>query len=754
MSTFHIHICGQVQGVGFRPHVYRLAQQFNLAGSVSNATDGVHIEVNGVEAVVRKFLSEIIGQAPPHARIESHKLTAVDSRVFTEFKIADSQRAGNNKIRLTPDFSICSNCNEELTDINNRRHGYGFITCTQCGPRYSIQRETPYDRHKTTMASFSMCDACLKEYNDPSDPRFYSQTNSCTACGIKLSLFDKNSNELSTDSPIEFITKALKEGKIVAAKGIGGYLLLCDASNDSVIKTLRQRKSRPKKPLAVMYPNMVVLKVDLIPSSEEERLLQTPESPIVLIECDRAASTAIAKQQIAPGLNKIGVMMPYAPLLKLIADDFGRPLIATSGNISGAPITYNDEDALSLLSDFADLIVTHNRVIIVPQDDSVVQVVKEKSILLRRSRGYAPSYFGPMPGGIKDGVIAMGSDLKGSIGMSHEGQWHVSQFLGNQESYEAQLAYDKVLQHLLHLTGVKPTYILVDQHPGYYTTQKGKSWADEMKMPVFPIQHHEAHFAAVLQENNLIESDDPVLGVIWDGTGHGSDGNSWGGEFFEYSNYKISRTCHLDYVPLLAGDKMAREPRLSAMAFCARHKEAGNLLQNKFSNDEYTLYTKMLNHPESSTCSMGRMFDAVASLLGLCDVSTYEGEAALYLQNLAETNKDELNDGYQVLLHNNSISTASIMAGIVSDILRGHSKSGIAMKFHLTLVGMIKLIATSKKYNEIAFSGGVFQNKLLIDLIVEGLGDFKLYFHKELPPNDENISFGQLAHFHLQQTIL
>ena len=747
MNTYHIHIGGQVQGVGFRPFVYRLALQLNLKGFVLNADDGVHIEINGEEPVIKNFLNQILEHHPLQAKIERHTLSLIKQQSFNEFKIIGSAQSGNNNLRITPDFSICSDCSAEMSDKDNRRYGYAFTTCTQCGPRYSVQTDSPYDRHTTSMVKFIMCEACLKEYNSPSDIRFYAQTNSCAACGIQLSVYVAG-KQIKSDTPIQFITGSLRQGQIVAVKGVGGYLLMADANNAAAIRLLRERKHRPSKPFALMYPSREILECDANISNTEWGLMSRASSPIVLVETKK--NSQIQMGLIAPGLNKIGVMLPYAPLFKLISDDFGKPLVATSGNVSGAPIIYKDEDALSSLNAFADVIVNHNREIVIPQDDSVVQVVNEKSFLLRRSRGFAPSYFGPTPNVVFDGVIAMGADIKSSIGISNHGQWYVSQFLGNQESYESQIAYDKVFQHLIHLTGTKPACILADQHPGYYTTQKGNDLAKEAGLPIVSIQHHEAHFAAVLQENNLIDANEPILGVIWDGTGFGSDGNSWGGEFFEYDQYTISRVSHLGYVPVLLGDKMAREPRLSAMAFSGQ-REVHNFVRDKFSPKEFELYSKMLNKPELFTSSMGRLFDAVASLLGLCDVSTYEGEAALYLQNLAATAKTEINEGYPIQRDDDSILTAPIMDGIIKDMVRGDAKNQIALKFHLTLVSMIQTVACKKNYKKIAFSGGVFQNGLLLELIVQGLSDFKLYFHQELSPNDENISFGQLAHFHLHQ---
>ncbi len=771
MTTYHIHITGRVQGVGFRPFIYRLAQRFQLNGWVKNAEDGVHIEITTDETTTHNFLTHIIEEKPPQAIIEHSTLKIAPPQYFEHFHILESDPLGFKKIKITPDFSICPNCKTELFDSNNQRFHYAFITCTNCGPRYSIQTQTPFDRHTTTMKAFTICENCKTEYNTPSDVRFYSQTNSCANCGIKLRIFGKNKTLILVENPINHIVQAIQQGQIVAVKGIGGYLLLCDATNEKTIQELRQRKNRPRKPFAVLYSDLAALKKDVHLSNNEEKLLLSEKSPIVLVKIKEKRASDIVVKSIAPNLRKIGVMLPYAPLLCLITDGISRynqeevskPLIATSGNISGSPIIYEDDEAINVLLNFADLIVTHNRQIVVPQDDSVVQLAGQKMVLLRRSRGYAPTYFGALPKNTMGGIVAMGADLKATFGISHHQQWVISQYLGNQETYEAQESYETVAQHLMQLTGVKPHLILVDQHPLYHTTQKGLDWAKRDNLKVVYIPHHEAHFAAVLQENDLIESETSVLGVIWDGTGYGSDGNSWGGEFFTYHNATIQRIFHLNYMPLIVGDKMAREPRISALAFCHKQLDVVDLfLSKKFSKNEYAVYTKMLNQPKLLTSSMGRLFDAVACLLGLIDKASYEGEAALYLQYLAENtygtsryNREGARNAipYAVVFNENTIDTDFIIKNILHDIQKSITTSKIALKFHLTLVQMIKSVAEKTNCRKIAFSGGVFQNSLLVQLIAHDLKDYDLYFHKELSPNDENIAFGQLAHYHIQQRL-
>ncbi len=752
MTTYHIHISGQVQGVGFRPWVYRLANQLELKGWVNNSTDGVHIEVNADKKLVTEFVHQVINGAPLQAKIEKHTLEKVDARTFNDFTIIESLTQGNKEIRLSPDFAMCTSCEAELLDDTNRRNLYPFITCTECGPRYSIQTHTPFDRSATSMQSFVMCKTCLDEYNNPSDSRFYAQTNSCKQCGVKISIHDSSGKIIETKSQLQTIIDAIMHGKTVAVKGIGGFILMCDATNEAAIQLLRQRKARPSKPLALLYSDIASLQQDVNIEEDEINLLTSEAAPIVLVELKQNPLNKIKTSIIAPNLNKLGVMIPNAPLFKLIAKEFGKPLIATSGNLSGAPITYKNNEAIQQLAAFADLIITNDREIVMPQDDSVAQMINGRLNLVRRSRGYAPSYFGSTPEDQIDGVIAMGADLKASIAISQSNQWYVSQFLGNQEQFESQEAYHKVLHRLIHLSGVKPSCILVDKHPMYFTCEFGNTWSGELNIPLVTIQHHEAHFAAVLQENDLMNSTSRVLGVVWDGTGYGTDGNSWGGEFFEYNLDTIHRVNHLGYVPILVGDKMAKQPRISAFAFCHTQLAfAGDLLKQKFLKKEYELYAKMVGQSQQFTSSIGRLFDAVASLLGLCNKSSYEGEAAMYLQHLATTVTTSIGDSYLIKIEGESISTHLMIQEILKEIKEGVPKNKIAWRFHLTLVEMIRTIAQKSGYKQIAFSGGVFQNSLLIELIEKRLTNFNLYFHKELPSNDENISFGQLAHYHMTQ---
>lgn len=777
LNTYHIKIEGLVQGVGFRPFVYKLAKHFKLFGWVNNTTDGVHVRFNADEKTALRFYDNLIKNPPALSRIISHSISLTEPESFSSFEIAESKSGNNAKLMLTPDFATCSNCKRELNDTNNRRYQYPFITCTQCGPRYSIITSLPYDRPHTTMHSFAMCDFCKSEYDNPADRRHYSQTNSCSECAVVMEMYDASGNKLFSDNDtiVNKVYNKLCDGKIIAVKGIGGYLLLTDAANAQSIKTLRERKHRPSKPFAVMFPSIELLKKVAELETVEEKLLQGVAAPIVLVNLKEDAKDYVSKDEIAPGLSRLGVMLPYTPLFELILQKFGKPVIATSANISDAPIIYKDDDALKLLSSVADFIVTNNREIVIPQDDSVIQFTKlsKQKIIIRRSRGMAPSYFN-YDCKTRETILATGALLKSSFTYVNKGNTFISQYLGSTESYEAQETYTKTVQHFFNLFNTKPKVILTDKHPQYFSNLFAKKVGEELKINVKKIQHHKAHFAAVLAENNLIKSKknqqvifserEPILGVIWDGTGLGDDGNIWGGEFFKYENNGMIRCYHFDYFPFILGDKMAREPRISALAICYNIKIKNDLLKNKFTEIEWKIYQKMIQSfsiplPPSGVrgllqcSSVGRIFDAVASILNLCDKQSYEGEAAMLLQEQAsfyfEKNGWEIKQSYFGKNFDcKNIPTHLLMQGIRNDVQKKESIQFIAAKFHYSLVHAVDNTATDAGTNKIAFSGGVFLNSVLVDLLQYHLSKkYQLYFHKDLSPNDENISFGQMVYY-------
>jgi len=756
METYHIHINGIVQGVGFRPMVYHLAKQMNLKGYVKNDSDGVNIFFNASHKQADAFFKKIKQTAPEKSKIISAKLFKITDQVFTGFTIrVEDNNTCEKQVLLSPDLALCPDCRAELYNTNNRRYRYPFITCTQCGPRYSVINGLPYERHATAMQTFTMCKTCYNEYQHVEDRRFFSQTNSCTDCGIKLSLYKDASTIISnnTETVLLQIKNYLEQGRILAVKGIGGYLLLCDANNAHAVRVLRSRKYRPSKPFAILYPNVDTIQNSFELNEQEINLLESAAAPIVLLVPKRAAFYQLAVKEIAPGLKRLGVMIPYNPLLDLIATDFGKPLIATSANISGSPIIYKDDDALNYLFEIADYVITHDREIVIPQDDSVVQVSKysHHPIILRRSRGYAPSFLAYQPK-TKECVLATGAFLKSSFTLVVNGNVFVSQFLGSGESFESQLMYRHTLEHWLKMYAAKPDVIITDLHPGYFSHQYALELAGKFGVELKQVQHHEAHFAAVLAENELLHINEPVLGVIWDGTGLGADRNLWGGEFFSYANNQMERINHFDYFPTVAGEKTAREPRIAALCAISEAGHQPSILKEKFTHTEWNNYQTLIRDAKLFTSSVGRIFDAVASVLGICDKQSYEGEAAMYLQRAAAVyvieNGFVMNSTYiNEWKPGSPVPTTVLIRNVFMDIKTGKAVDYVAAKFHYSMVCLIGSMAAHLGIKQICFSGGVFQNALLVDWIkIKYEGKYQMYFHINLSPNDENISFGQMVY--------
>ncbi len=744
--TFHIHIGGLVQGVGFRPHIYRAAQGMGINGWVNNTYDGVHIVINADQEKAEKFYREIISRPPVNAVIAKTSMQEIPSQEFHDFRIVHSDHHHQPNMMVAPDFGICPECRSELYQPKNARYQYPFITCTHCGPRYSIIRQLPYDREHTTMDPYTMCWRCKEEYHDPMNRRYYSQTNSCVQCGIPMSVHNAEGDCICNDYEciLTMVNESLHDGKIVAVKGIGGYLLMADAANRMTIATLRERKHRPGKPFAVIYPNVQAAEKDVSINTAEKEQLLGPAAPIVLCRLHEQTHYTICHDLIAPGLRKIGIMFPYTPLLELIACRFNKPLIATSGNISGSPILYHDEDALEQLTGIADLFLAYEREIVVPQDDSVMQYSPAhlQPIRIRRSRGFAPNYY-PHPFTLAGSWLAAGAELKSSFALLDGEQCYVSQFLGNQEYFEGQIAYKETLHHLSGLLKFSPDFIISDSHPGYFVSEEARQMALEKKIPCIEVQHHKAHFAAVLAENKLMDTEDPVLGIIWDGTGYGEDRQIWGSECFLYANRKMERVSHLEYFPSWLGDKMSREPRISAVAIT----EYPDIHKDKFTEMEWQYYRKLLrNKPEIMTSSMGRFLDGIASILGICHHNTYEGEATMKLEAVALKYADQPSTFYNVRITASEdenekenlplkIRWKPMITEILEDLKNQEDTGLIAYKVHCTLAMIVRTLAETLQVGHIAFSGGVFQNALLTDLVIRELGnDYQLYFHQQLIP--------------------
>ncbi len=755
-NTWHIHIQGQVQGVGFRPFIYQLAQKFKLNGWVNNSGDGVHIGLNADEVVAIDFYDELISNSPKLSHITSHSITEISEVDYKDFKIIKSSSDEKPLLLISPDFAMCIDCRLDISDKTNRRYNYAFTTCTQCGPRHSLIKQLPYDRENTAMETFEMCSQCSEEYNDPKNRRHFSQTNSCADCGVTMKLFDDKQTVVEEDQS-KIITKICglwNVGKIVAIKGIGGYLLTCDASNEKTIKELRLRKHRPAKPFALMFPGINYLLTEVEINEQEKKELETVTAPIVLLQVKDNANTKIALPEIAPRLSKIGVMLPYTALYELLLQQFTKPIVATSGNLSNAPIIYEDDVALHELSMIADFILVNDREIITPQDDSVVQYSPyyKKRIILRRARGFAAFYLDKQLSLSDKTILATGAMMKSSFTLLHEQNIHVSQYLGDTSNYDAQKNFENNLDHYLKLFKTKPEIVIADKHPGYFTTQSAQKLSGDWNIPFIKVQHHEAHFASVLGEHNLTGEKEPILGVIWDGTGFGNDGQICGGEFFTYHQHTFLRTGHFEYFNHILGDKMASEPRLSAFSICSEMEAAAGILQPKFSPAEWNNYKQLIKKNELKTSSIGRLFDAVASMLGLIDKASFEGEAAMLLEEEACHYFKKKLDIPECWLEENStkniLSAHNLLARIINMINKGIATSEIAAWFHVQLVLSIRKTAVKNSCHKICCSGGVFQNALLVDLVLKIMGEkYELYYNKDFSPNDENISFGQLIWF-------
>lgn len=757
--TYHIHIKGLVQGVGFRPFVCRIAASLNIKGWVSNTNDGVHIEITSEEDAVKKFYHQLIGHAPANAVITSHTITEINTIEFNDFTISGSSSENEPDLLLTPDIAVCAECKKEINDPANKRYGYAFTTCLNCGPRYSVIRSLPYDRENTTMAAMPMCDSCSTEYNDIRNRRHYSQTNSCEDCAIHMHLYQSKEKlvDCKESEIITIVSREITNGKILAVKGMGGYLLICDATDEKAIFTLRERKLRPAKPFALMYRSVELAEADVHLYQCEITALQSKAAPIVLCRKKTGSGNEICTDIIAPGLDKIGVMLPSTPLLSVLADTVKKPVIATSANISGSPIIYKDEDALEYLFDVADMILTYDREIVAPQDDSVIQFSEiGQKIILRRSRGLAPNYF-PVPFEYitNETVLAAGGELKSAFALLNKNNLYISQYLGDQGILESQESYAQTLQHFTQLLQCQPKKILVDLHPAYAVAQFGKTYAAEKNTgTVIEVQHHMAHFGAVLAENNLLNIDEPVLGYIWDGTGYGADKQIWGGEIFIYQHQEVNRIGHLKYFPQLVGDKMSKEPRLSALSMLKDFPAHQMMIQKYFSQTEWAYYQKIIQQEQLlMTSSMGRFIDGLACILGIRMYNAYEGEAAMQMEALAR-NCRKTNEYYLLPLLDGELYWDFFLQEFIEDIQQGKEIACISRKVFQSLAKAIAEVSGQYGIDKLAFSGGVFQNALLVDLVIEQMAVHKqLYFHQQLSPNDECIGFGQLACYQMEQQV-
>ena len=729
MKSFRIVIEGTVQGVGFRPFIYGLAKRYNLKGTVSNSSSGVEIFINSLKEVLNSFLLDIEENHPPLSKIESIKIDEVKYREFKDFQIIETRRDGDIFANIPPDISICSKCEKELFDPKNRRYLYPFITCTNCGVRYSIIYDLPYDRANTSMKIFKMCKACEAEYKNPLDRRYHAEPIGCWDCGANLTLLNRD-KELNIDRG-EVIKKSielLKEGNILAIKGVGGYHLICDATNQEAIKKLRDRKRRPTKPFAVMVQNIKMAKELAFIDKIEEELLTSKERPIVLLK------SKIKDEFIAPNISKIGLFLPYTPLHLLILNELKRPIIATSANITDEPIATNREE-IKRVSSIYDYLLDHNREIVNGCDDSVVMVVKGQIIFIRRARGYTPISI-TLPFRLDKKVLSVGANQKNTVAIGFENRVILSPHIGDLKGIESIEYFRENIKNLERIYRFKPEVVICDRHPNYESTKYAKSLNIEKK----EIQHHYAHILAVMVEKNITKK---VLGVAFDGTGYGADGNLWGGEFLicDYKNY--NRVAHFKYFKLLGGEKAIREPRRVALSllFDIFGEETLNLdnptiraFRETELKTQYLIWKKGLNSPLTS--SAGRLFDAVSSLSGVCQIMSFEGESGMRMEEFYNI---DIRDYYPFIIEKSGEINIYPM---VQEILKEKSREVIISKFFNTLVEIIFTIY--KRYNlPIILSGGVFQNRVLLELILEKIPN--VIVPNKVPPNDGSIALGQVA---------
>ncbi len=747
--------------MGFRPFVLDSARTRRLKGRVKNSGKGLEILITADEKDARSYFDYLFEHAPAHSLITKRSIRKVASQQYEDFQIEESTTEKKAGALLPPDIALCDRCRDEMREQKNRRHNYAFTTCLNCGPRYSIIRKLPYDRPHTTMADLNMCQHCKAEYVEPGDIRQHSQTNSCPECSIPMLLYNSKKKIMERDPEriLRICTQSLKEGRIWAVKGVGGYLLLADATCNKSIETLRIRKKRPSKPFAVMYPNLKTVKKDAWIGLHEENTLKGADAPVLLALRKDEPASGLCCADVAPGLQTIGILLPYSPLFELILSGVSRPLVATSANLSGSPIIYDDQLALDHLGSIADYILTFDREIVTPQDDSVVQLSQNGDrIILRRSRGLSPNY-NPHPfRNLKKRVLAVGADLKGAFAISDREKLIVSQYLGDQESYDSQLAFQHTLEHIQSLYSFKPEVVLADKHPAYHSRALAEKTAGRENLKLFSVQHHKAHFAAILAENGLLMQDREVLGYIWDGTGYGDDGQVWGGEIFSKDKAGFSRKLHLDYFPVLAGDKMSLEPRLSAFSLFGQFPEAEPILRSLFSEKEWDFYRKLLAAPTHlKTSSMGRFIDAIAAILRISSFNSYEAESAIKLENSIRPgtsscpgNYKERPDAgdYTFEICDDIINWKPVLSDILEDIGKKKSAETILKNLFRSLGKLVFQISRQADVKDLAFSGGVFQNVILVNtLINQKPDDIRLWFHKNLSPNDENIPFGQIAYY-------
>ncbi len=747
-----LYITGVVQGVGFRPFIYQLADRYHLNGSICNTEAGVKIEVEGHEQAIESFTAALHDELPPLARIDTLSSEDAPSVGHTTFQILQSETGSLTSALVSPDIAVCKNCLQEMYDPTNRRYAYPFINCTECGPRYSIIETLPYDRPNTSMHFFTMCEACKKEYLDPHDRRFHAQPISCPNCGPTLRLLGTNSAVLEEgNATIKAAAEAIKKGAIVAVKGVGGFHLVCDATNNDAVEAIRRRKQRPSKPFALMFADMKSLKTSAETSLREAELILSKEKPIVIVPKSKESSISAL---VAPCIDHIGVFLPYTPLHHLLLREVNVPLVATSANYSDEPIIQNSLELLEKLGSVVDLVLDHDRDIHNANDDSVVQIAGNKKVTLRMSRGYAPKSI-KLPFKSRKKILAVGGNQKNSMALVFDDTLILSPYIGDLNSLEAFEYFERTLDSFKRFYDFEPDLIVYDKHPEYMTTKWAKQFiANNSKIEGIELQHHYAHLLAVMGEHQI---NGKVLGFAFDGTGYGDDDTIWGGEVMIADHQEYERIVSLAPFRLLGGEKAIKEPRRSALSLLFETYRLDELdtlhlpLLEQFSKEEihmlHRAWEKGINAPLCS--SMGRLFDAVASFADIVQVSSFEGESGLLMEQYVDENHTDIFDF--------EIESGIInLQPMVEAIVQMEDKHVIVSTFFNTLTEIIFQIAKKHPELPLLFSGGVFQNRVLVEKIIRRCKeeDRAFYVQHETAINDGGIALGQAwyaLHHHTAQ---
>jgi len=740
-----LNINGIVQGVGFRPFVYQLANKHEIKGSVANTSSGVVIHVEGTKDNIESFCRDLAEKSPPLSHITETLIHPAIVKGFKEFSIAQSIGQEACSTLISPDVSICGDCLIELFNPDDRRFHYPFINCTNCGPRYTIISDIPYDRPKTSMKHFKMCKMCQAEYDDPGNRRFHAQPNACENCGPHIDLFDNKRKKMVSQNPIEKAALFLKQGYIVAIKGLGGFHLAVDAANNNAVRTLRIRKHREEKPLAIMSCDIEHVRKYAYVRPEEEDLLKSFHRPIVILEKKKPSPLS---KEVSPRNRYFGAMLPYTPLHYLLLSYDFTALVMTSGNISEEPICIDNEDAFNRLSEIADYFLVHNRDIYLRSDDSIVKHTAGQTRFMRRSRGYIPV---PVFLNKKVGqILACGGELKNTVCLTKENNVFISQHIGDLENQATYEFFQLTINHMKQILDINPKIIAYDLHPDYLSTKYALEQEGVEKVPV---QHHHAHIVSCMAENRL---DGPVIGLSFDGTGYGTDGSIWGGEILIVEDSEFKRAAHLSYVPMPGGAAAIKQPwRMAVSYLCYAFGEdfAGyNLpLFGQIDDSKVKFIVEMISKKINSplTSSLGRFFDGIAAIVGIRNTVVFEGQAAMELEMMSDEKAKGVYNFEWTAEETHRIFLQPIISGIVDDMKRGVSPSTISGKFHNTIIALFselcEVIRKENGLNRVALSGGVFQNSIILSGLIKDLKqrDFQVITHSLVPTNDGGISLGQ-----------